>query len=48
MMQNIVAGLVVVALIFMALIAWSQKHEECFHGHILGKLKPCGSVEHEI
>ena len=48
MMQNIVAGLVVVALIFMVLIAWSQKHEKCFHGHILGKLKPCGLVEHEL
>ena len=48
MVQNIVAGLVVVALIFMGLLAWTQKHEECFQGHILKKLKPCGSVEHSI
>jgi len=48
MTQNIVAGLVVVALILMGLLAWTQKHEECFHGHILKKLKPCGSVEHSI
>lgn len=48
MMKNIVAGLVIVALIFMGLIAWAQKHEECFHGHILKKLKPCGSVEDDI
>jgi hypothetical protein len=46
--KNIVPGFVLVALFIMFLLAWSQKHEKCFHGHILGKLKPCGSIEHEI
>jgi len=48
MTKDIVAGFVIVALILMGLLAWTQKHEECFHGHILKKLKPCGSVEHSL
>jgi hypothetical protein len=48
MTKDIVAGFVIVALILMSLLAWTQKHEECFHGRILKKLKPCGSVENSL
>ena len=42
--KNIVAGCVVVALIFMFLLAYAQEHHECFHGHLLKTLRPCGSL----
>jgi hypothetical protein len=48
MMQNIVAGLVLVALAFMVLLAYGQKHEGCVHGHSLKSLKPCGSISSQI
>jgi len=48
MIKNIVAGFVIAALIVMGLLAYAQKHEECFHGRLLKSLKPCGSVSHEI
>jgi hypothetical protein len=48
MVKNLVAGCVVVALIFMGLLAYAQKHEECWHGHLLKALKPCGSVSSEM
>jgi hypothetical protein len=44
MVQNLVAGLVVVALIFMGVLAYAQKHEGCVHGRSLQTFKPCGSV----
>ena len=44
MVQNLVAGLVVVALIIMGLLAYAQKHEGCLHGRSLQTFKPCGSV----
>jgi len=44
MVKNIVAGCVVVALIFMGLLAYAQKHEECWHGRLIKTLKPCGSM----
>jgi hypothetical protein len=44
MVQNLVAGLVVVALIIMGVIAYAQKHEGCLHGRSLQTFKPCGSV----
>jgi len=48
MIKNLVAGFVVAALIFMGLLAYAQKHEECLHGHLLKTLRPCGSLSHSI
>ena len=42
MVQNIVAGLVVVALIIMAVIGYAQEHHECFHGRVIKTLQPRG------
>jgi hypothetical protein len=42
--QNIVSGLVLVALGFMVLLAYAQDHEGCVHGRSLKSLKPCGSI----
>ena len=45
MMQNIVAGCVVAALVFMGMLAYAQKHDEfCRRGHLIKTFKPCGSV----
>jgi hypothetical protein len=44
MVQNIVAGFVLVALGFMVLLAYAQEHEGCVYGRALKSLKPCGSV----
>ena len=44
MVQNLVAGLVVVALIIMGVLAYAQKHEGCVHGRSLQTFKPCGSA----
>ena len=48
MMKNLVAGFVLAAFIIMGLLAFAQKHEECWHGHLLKTLKPCGSVSSTI
>jgi hypothetical protein len=48
MVQNFVAGLVVVALIFMGVLAYAQKHEGCLHGRSLQTFKPCGSASAEM
>ena len=48
MVKNIVAGCVVVALILMVLLAYAQEHHECFHGHLLKNLGPCGSLSPSI
>jgi hypothetical protein len=45
MTQNIVAGCVLAALIFMGLLAYAQKHDEfCEHGHLIKTFRPCGSM----
>jgi hypothetical protein len=44
MAQNLVAGLVVVALIIMGVLAYAQKHEGCLRGRSLQTFQPCGSV----
>jgi hypothetical protein len=44
MTKNLVAGLVLVALMIMGLLAFAQKHEGCLHGRSLHTFKPCGSV----
>ena len=45
MMQNLVAGCVLAALIIMGLLAFAQKHDEfCQHGRLMKTFKPCGSL----
>jgi len=50
MVKNLVAGCVLVALIFMALLAYAQEHHECLNGHLIVRghlfkgLRSCGSV----
>ena len=44
MVQNIVTGFVIVALIVMVTLAYAQKHEGCLSGRSLQTFKPCGSV----
>jgi hypothetical protein len=48
MVQNLVAGLVVLALIVMGVLAYAQKHEGCLHGRSLQTFKPCVSVGVEM
>ncbi len=50
-MQNFVTGCTVVALGAMVLLAYSQKHHQCWNGHVLEDLRehvlthqPCGSL----
>jgi hypothetical protein len=42
--QNLVVGLVVVALIIIGVFAYAPEHEGCLHGRSLQTFKPCGSV----
>jgi hypothetical protein len=44
MVENIVRGLVILALIVMVTLAYAQKHEGCLHGRSLQTHQPCGSV----
>ena len=44
MTKNLVAGLVLAALMIMGLLAFAQKHEGCLHGRSLNTFKPCGSA----
>jgi hypothetical protein len=48
MMQNLVIGFVLVALIVMGVIAYAQKHEGCLHGRSLQTFQPCGSISVDI
>ncbi|AUC99867.1 hypothetical protein QU42_16765 [Bradyrhizobium sp. UASWS1016] len=48
MVQNIVAGLVVVALLAIGSISYAQEHHECWSGHLLKSLKPCGSMTPDV
>lgn len=48
MVQNIVAGLVVVALLAIGSISYAQEHHECWSGHLLKSLKPCGSMTTDV
>ncbi len=48
MMKNLVAGLVLAALMIMGLLAFAQKHEGCLHGRSINTFKPCGSVSPSI
>jgi hypothetical protein len=46
MVKNAVAGCVVVALIFMGYLAFYQKHEGCWHGHLIKDPRQhCGSLD---
>lgn len=48
MVQNLVAGLVVVALIIMGVLAYAQKHEGCLRGRSLQTFQPCGTFSVDI
>ena len=48
MMKNLAAGLVLVALMIMGLLAFAQKHEGCLHGRSLETFKPCGTMTPDI
>jgi hypothetical protein len=48
MMQNILAGLVLLAFVVMGMLAFAQKHEGCLHGHSINTFKPCGSASTSI
>ena len=56
MMKNLVAGLVLAALMIMVLIAFAQEHHECWnghlnafeHGHLIKAFKHCGSVSPQM
>jgi hypothetical protein len=44
MIQNVVAGFVLMALVVMVVLAYAQKHEGCLGGRSLQTFQPCGSV----
>jgi hypothetical protein len=44
MMEKVVAGFVLAALIIMGVLAFAQRHEGCLHGHSIETFKPCGSI----
>jgi hypothetical protein len=48
MVQNLLAGFVVVAFIILGVLAYAQKHEGCVHGRSLQTFKPCGSMSADI
>jgi len=49
MVQNLVAGCVLAALIVMGLLAYAQKHDEfCEHGRLMKSFKPCGSLSSSV
>jgi hypothetical protein len=48
MIQKLVAGLVLVALMIMVLLAYAQEHEGCLHGRSIKNFKPCGSLSSSI
>jgi hypothetical protein len=48
MIEKLVQGFVIVALMIMVTLAYAQKHEGCLRGRSLQTLQPCGSVGHDI
>jgi capsular polysaccharide biosynthesis protein len=48
MMRNVVAGLVLVGLMIIGVLAFAQKHHDCLHGRSIKDFKPCGSMSSSI
>lgn len=48
MVQNVVAGCVLAALIFMGLVVYAQEHQECWNGHLIKSFKSCGSMSPSV
>jgi hypothetical protein len=46
--ERIVQGFVILALIVMLVLSYAQKHEGCLRGRSLQTGEPCGSVGHDI
>ena len=45
MIERLVQGFVIVALVIMVMLAYAQKHEGCFRGRSLETFQPCGSAD---
>jgi hypothetical protein len=48
MIEKLVQGFVIVALLIMVTLAYAQKHEGCLRGRSLQTHQPCGSAVHDI
>jgi hypothetical protein len=48
MVESLVRGFVIVAVIVMIVLAYAQKHEGCLRGRSLETGKPCGSLSADI
>jgi hypothetical protein len=48
MIEKLVRGFVIVALMIMVTLAYAQRHEGCLHGRSLETFQPCGSVGHDL
>jgi hypothetical protein len=48
MIEQLVRGFVIVALMIMVILAYGQKHEGCLRGRSLQTFQPCGSIGHAI
>jgi hypothetical protein len=44
MIEKLVRGFVIVALMIMVILSYAQKHEGCLRGRSLETFQPCGSV----
>ncbi|MCP4618259.1 MAG: hypothetical protein GY844_17710 [Bradyrhizobium sp.] len=48
MIEKLVRGFVIVAVMIMVVLAYAQKHEGCLRGRSLETGQPCGSVGADI
>jgi hypothetical protein len=48
MIEKLVLGFVIVALMIMVTLAYAQKHEGCLRGRSLQTFQPCGSLGHDL
>jgi hypothetical protein len=48
MIERLVQGFVIVALMVMIVLSYAQKHEGCLRGRSLNTGQPCGAFGHDI
>ena len=53
MAKNVATGVTVALLILMVVLAYGQKHHECWKGHLIKRhsikvFEPCGSVSPQM